>query len=223
MFRAIRQDVRAVFERDPAARSRLEVICCYPGLHAVWLHRVAHWLYRRGWRFWARLVSQRARSLTGIEIHPGAKLGTGVFIDHGMGVVIGETAEVADDVTLYQGVVLGGTGKEKGKRHPTVGRGAVLGAGSILLGAIHVGEFSRIGAGAVVIDDVPAHATVVGIPGRVVRRRGVAVARVDLNHADVPDPLERLLRDMNDRIGVLEAELAELRGHKRRAAGCDGD
>ncbi|HDN67463.1 MAG TPA: serine O-acetyltransferase, partial [Firmicutes bacterium] len=168
MLRMIREDIQTVFNRDPAAKSALEVIMCYPGLHAVWLHRVAHWLYRRNRFLVARFISHINRWLTGIEIHPGAKIGRRFFIDHGMGVVIGETAEIGDDCLLYQGVVLGGTSLKKEKRHPTLGNNVVVGAGATILGAIKVGSGAKIGSGSVVIRDVPEGATVVGIPGRVI-------------------------------------------------------
>ncbi|MHB8945332.1 MAG: serine O-acetyltransferase EpsC [Bacillota bacterium] len=204
MSEAARRDVRAVIERDPAARSVLEVILCYPGLHAVWIHRWAHRLYRRRRFLAARLLSQFARSLTGIEIHPGARLGRGFFIDHGMGVVIGETAEVGEDVTLYQGVTLGGTGKEKGKRHPTIGRNVIISAGAKVLGAITIGDNCKIGAGAVVIESVPPNCTVVGVPGRVVRRDGVRTAGADLDHADLPDPVAEAIATLSRRLARLE-------------------
>ncbi len=165
-FHSVREDVAAVFESDPAARSYFEVLICYPGLHAVWLHHLSHWLWRHGIRFLARLVSQLARFFTGIEIHPGAEIGRRLFIDHGMGTVIGETAIVGDDVTLYQGVTLGGTGKEKGKRHPTLGNNISIGSGAKLLGNITIGDNCRVGAGSVVLRNVPANSTIVGVPGR---------------------------------------------------------
>jgi len=203
--RSLRRDVRAVFERDPAARSTLEVILCYPGFHALQMHRIAHWLLRLGLPLLARVVSHVSRFLTGIEIHPGARIGPGFFIDHGMGVVIGETAEIGEDVTLYQGVVLGGTGKEKGKRHPTIGDRVTVSAGAIVLGDIRVGHDSRIGAGAVVIGDVPPNATVVGVPGRVVRLAGRKVGgSIDLEHGRLPDPLEQRLLQMEARLRALE-------------------
>ncbi len=204
MSGAARRDVRAVLERDPAARSVLEVILCYPGLHAVWIHRSARRLYR--WRLFtaARLLSQFGRFLTGIEIHPGARLGPGLFIDHGMGVVIGETAEVGEDVIIYHGVVLGGTGKEKGKRHPTIGRNVIIGAGAKVLGAITIGDNCKIGAGAVVIRSVPPNCTVVGVPGRVVRRDGVRTARAELDHADLPDPVAEAIGTLSRRLARLE-------------------
>ena len=167
-FSRLRKDIRVIFERDPAAKSVLEVIFCYSGLHAIWMHRISHALFKRGWIVAARLVSNFCRFLTGIEIHPGATIGDGLFIDHGTGIVIGETAEIGKNVTLYQGVTLGGTGKEKGKRHPTIGNNVVVATGAKVLGSFKVGDHAKIGAGSVVLKEVPPYATVVGIPGRVV-------------------------------------------------------
>jgi serine O-acetyltransferase len=203
MFKRLKEDIEVVFEQDPAARSYLEVILTYSGLHAIWAHRIAHALYKRKFYFLARLISQISRFFTGIEIHPGAKIGRRFFIDHGMGVVIGETCEIGDNVTVYQGVTLGGTGKEKGKRHPTIKDNCLIAAGAKVLGSITIGENSKIGAGSVVLKDVPPNSTVVGIPGRVVVRDGVRVKK-DLNHTDLPDPVA-------DRIKELEAEIARLR------------
>jgi serine O-acetyltransferase len=207
MFRSVGHDMQAVLDRDPACRNRLEVWLFYPGFHALVLHRLANRLWRFELYFLARLISHISRFLTGIEIHPGAKIGRGVFIDHGMGVVIGETAEVGDNVTLYQQVVLGGTGKERGKRHPTIGPNVVIGAGAKILGALQVGEGARIGAGAVVLQDVPARATVVGVPGRVVRENGRRVQdTINLDHGSLPDPMDNLMQRLNR----LEQRLAEL-------------
>ncbi len=192
MCRTMREDIRTVFSRDPAARSTLEVICCYPGLHAIWWHRVAHFLWRHRLRFLARLVSHFNRLFTGIEIHPGARIGRRVFIDHGAGVVIGETAEIGDDVLLYQGVVLGGTTLKRGKRHPTVGNNVVIGCGAAVLGAITIGDEARIGTGSVVVKPVPPGATVVGIPGKAVGDKHVPV--MDLEHGDLPDPVTEAIR-----------------------------
>ena len=212
MFDAIRRDIDAAMGRDPAARSRLEILVCYPGVHALALHRVAHRLWRAGWLVSARFVSHVSRFLTGIEIHPAAQLGAGVFIDHGMGVVIGETAEVGDDVTLYQGVTLGGTSLKREKRHPTLEANVVVGTGAAVMGAITVGAGTRIGAGSVLVRDVPANSVVVGVPGRVVARDGKRVQRaVDLEHADLPDPLARAIEQMLDRIHALELEIEVLR------------
>jgi len=174
-FSRIRKDIRVIFERDPAAKSVLEVVLCYSGLHAIWLHRISHALFKRGWIVSARLVSNFCRFLTGIEIHPGATIGDGLFIDHGTGIVIGETAELGKNVTLYQGVTLGGTGKEKGKRHPTIGNNVVVATGAKVLGSFKVGDHAKIGAGSVVLKEVPPHATVVGIPGRVVVLHGTRI------------------------------------------------
>ena len=215
----LQEDIQTAFAKDPAARSPLEILLCYPGLHALWLHRLAHFLWRRRLKLLGRLLSHLNRFLTGVEIHPGARIGRRVFIDHGAGVVIGETAEVGDDVLLYQGVVLGGTSLSKGKRHPTVEDGVVIGAGAILLGPIRVGRGARIGAGAVVVKSVPPGATVVGNPGRVVRLR----ERVpELEHGRLPDPLaaqfERLLarqEELERRLAVLE----ERRGGEKKEEG----
>lgn len=192
MFKTLREDIRTVFARDPAARSWLEVMFCYPGLHALWYHRFAHSLWRHRLRFFARLVSHFSRFLTGIEIHPGARIGRRFFIDHGTGVVIGETAEIGDDVLLYQGVVLGGTSLKKGKRHPTVGSNVVMGCGAVALGAITIGDGARIGSGSVVVKPVPPGVTVVGIPGRTVEDKHMPI--MDLEHGDLPDPVAEAIR-----------------------------
>ena len=212
MFKNIFEDLEAARDRDPAARSTLEILLAYPGLHALWMHRLAHWLWQQGMPVLPRLVSHFNRWLTGIEIHPGARIGKGVFIDHGMGVVIGETSEVGDYVTLYQGVTLGGTGKETGKRHPTVGENVVIAAGAKVLGPIVIGDNSKVGAGAVVIRDVPPNCTVVGVPGRVVMQEGEPV--VDLHHEAIPDPvmdriegLGKLIKKMEDRMVSTQLEL----------------
>jgi serine O-acetyltransferase len=212
MFDAIRQDVRVVLERDPAARSSLEVVLCYPGVHALAFHRVAHRLWTGGWMTTARWLSHMGRFLTGIEIHPGARLGRRLFIDHGMGVVIGETAEVGDNVTLLQGVTLGGTSLKREKRHPTLGDNVVVGAGAKILGAFLIGEGSRIGAGSVVVREVPPNSVVVGVPGRVTYRDGRRVeGGIDLNQADLPDPVARAIEQLVERIRALESEVATLR------------
>ena len=195
------EDIRAVFERDPAARSIWEVLL-YPGLHAIFWHRIAHFFYQHRFFFIARLISQIVRFFTGIEIHPGAKIGKGFFIDHGMGVVIGETTEIGDNVTLFQGVTLGGTGKEKGKRHPTIGNNVTIAAGAKVLGNIKIGDNVNIGAGSVVIRDVPSYSTVVGVPGRVVKHRGKKVLGITLDHGNLPDPilerLQKFRRELNE-------------------------
>ena len=210
MFRAIREQVQTIFREDPAAKSVIEVVLCYPGFHAILLHRLAHELFKMGIPLVPRLISQFSRTLTGIEIHPGAKIGRRFFIDHGMGVVIGETAEVGDDVLLYQGVTLGGTGKEKGKRHPTVGSHVVVGTGAKVLGNIRVGDYVKIGAGSVVVHPVPDHSTVVGIPGRVVRIAGGPVPEEALEHGKLPDPEAQEIDDLRRRIEDLETQLREL-------------
>lgn len=212
MFETLRSDVGAVFERDPAARNLLEVLLCYPGLHAIIMHRIAHAIYRRRLLTLARLVSHLARFLTGIEIHPAAKIGRGFFIDHGSGVIIGETTEIGDNVTLYQGVTLGGTGKEKGKRHPTIRDNVVVSAGAKILGSFEVGEGSKIGAGSVVLKPVPPNCTVVGVPGRVVRRDGVRVDSMDLRHDQLPDPVAEALTALQERIDALEKKLEKCGG-----------
>lgn len=203
---AMREDVRVILERDPAAVNTLEVLLAYPGLHAVWLHRLAHSLWRAQVPVIPRLVSHANRFLTGIEIHPGATLGRRIFIDHGMGVVIGETAVVGDDVLMYQGVTLGGTGKERGKRHPTVGSNVVIGVGAQVLGAITIGDHVRIGAGSVVVKDVPAYSTVVGVPGRVVVVYDPETGRTE----KLPDPEAEMLNCLRDELLKLEAQVSQL-------------
>jgi serine O-acetyltransferase len=208
----IARDVQAIKERDPAARSDIEILTCYPGLHALWFHRAANALWGRQVPLAPRLLSQIGRLLTGIEIHPGATLGEGLFIDHGAGVVIGETAEVGKNVTMYQGVTLGGTGKETGKRHPTVGDNVVIGAGSLLLGSITVGDNVRVGAGSVVVQNVPSNTTVVGNPGRPVIMDGTRVGIPDIDYTHLPDPVAEAMRCLVRRVVQLENELEELRG-----------
>lgn len=212
MIRTMNHDIHSVFERDPAARSTLEILFCYPGLHAVWGHRVSRWLWKHDLRFLARWVSQLMRGLTGIEIHPGATIGPGFFIDHGMGVVIGETAEVGAEVTLYHGVTLGGTSLAKGKRHPTIGDRVVIGAGAKVLGAITVGADSRIGANAVVVKDVPPNSVVVGVPGQVVVRSRPhrSTDAPDLNHTSMPDTIGLTVTSLMERMEVLEHRI---KGH----------
>lgn len=209
MLLTLLADFRIIFERDPAARNWLEVLLCYPGLQVLLFHRIAHWLHDLGLPVLPRLLSQLARSLTGIEIHPGAQIGQGVFIDHGMGVVIGETAIVGDYCLIYQGVTLGGTGKETGKRHPTLGENVVVGAGAKVLGNLLIGNNVRIGAGSVVLRDVPSDCTVVGVPGRVVYRSGVRVN--PLEHGKLPDSEAVVIRTLVDRIENLEQELTALK------------
>jgi serine O-acetyltransferase len=209
MFRAIKEQIDTIFREDPAAKSSIEILFCYPGFHAVLLHRLAHKLYTAGFPVVGRLISQLGRSLTGIEIHPGAKIGRRFFIDHGMGVVIGETAEIGDDVLLYQGVTLGGTGKEKGKRHPTIGNHVVIGTGAKVLGNIRIGDHVKIGAGSVVVHAVPDHSTVVGIPGHVVRRGGVEF-NAELEHGNLPDPESQAIEELGKRVEELESQVRAL-------------
>ena len=209
MFKAIARDFRIIFERDPAARNWLEVAFLYPGFQALVMHRIAHWLWHVGLPFVPRLISHLARAFTGIEIHPGATIGSGVFIDHGMGVVIGETATVGDLSLIYQGVTLGGTGKESGKRHPTLGNGVVVGAGAKVLGNIQIGNNVRIGAGSVVLREVPSDCTVVGVPGRILYRSGEKAE--PLEHGRLPDSEAMAIRALVDRIETLENELSKIR------------
>jgi len=206
-FEQVRNDIRSVKQRDPAARGTLEVLLCYPGLHAIWLHRISHRLWRYNLKTIARFLSQVTRSLTGIEIHPGASIGSGFFIDHGMGVVIGETSEIGQEVTLYHGVTLGGTSLEKGKRHPTIGDRVVIGAGAKVMGAIQVGDDSRIGANAVVVKSVPANSVVVGVPGQnIARSRPHQPSDApDLNHTSLPDILGVSLKQLMERVSALES------------------
>ncbi|GAF18679.1 LOW QUALITY PROTEIN: serine acetyltransferase [Bacillus sp. JCM 19046] len=210
LFRTLLNDIDVVFDQDPAARNRFEVIFTYSGVHAVWGHRISHALWKRGC-FFARLLSQFIRFLTGIEIHPGAKIGERLFIDHGMGVVIGETCEIGDNVTIFQGVTLGGTGKEKGKRHPTVKDGALIATGAKVLGSFTIGEHARIGAGSVVLNEVPPFSTVVGIPGKVVVRNGKKVASAHSLDHSLPDPIA-------DSITAMETEIARLKNECERLA-----
>ncbi|HMF79736.1 MAG TPA: serine O-acetyltransferase [Bryobacteraceae bacterium] len=212
MFRSIREQVDTIFREDPAAKSVLEIILCYPGFHAILLHRLAHRLYNAGVPLLPRFISQIGRFLTGIEIHPGATIGRRFFIDHGAGVVIGETSEIGDDVLIYQGVTLGGTGKEKGKRHPTLGNHVVVGTGAKVLGSIVIGDHVKIGAGSVVIRPVPDHSTVVGIPGRVVRTR--IENEEQLAHGSLPDPEGQAIEDLSRRIEQLEQLVHELKEEK---------
>jgi serine O-acetyltransferase len=212
MFSNIREQIDTVFKRDPAARSVLEILLCYPGFHAVLIHRVAHGVYRRGWFTLARVISQFSRTMTGIEIHPGATIGRRFFIDHGMGIVIGETAEIGDDVLMYQGVTLGGTGKQSGKRHPTIGNEVVIGTGAKILGNIKIGDHVKVGAGSVIVRSVPDHSTVVGVPGRVV---GDANADLDtLEHGKLPDPQGQAMDELSKRIAELESMMRTLANDK---------
>ncbi|MGH9665967.1 MAG: serine O-acetyltransferase [Bryobacteraceae bacterium] len=212
MFRAIKEQVETIFREDPAAKSVLEIVLCYPGFHAVLLHRMAHGLYKMRLYLLARILSQFNRAWTGIDVHPGAKIGRRFFIDHGMGVVIGETSEIGDDVLLYQGVTLGGTGKERGKRHPTIGNHVVIGTGAKVLGNITVGDHVKIGAGSVVIRPVPEYSTVVGVPGRIVRNRfGTSD---DLEHGRLPDPEGQAMEELSKRVEQLEALVQSLADEK---------
>jgi serine O-acetyltransferase len=207
-FNSVHEDIASVFDRDPAARSWLEVLLCYSGLHAVWAHRLNHWLWTHHLRLLARFLSQLARLLTGIEIHPGAQIGRRLFIDHGMGVVIGETTIIGDDVTLYQGVTLGGTGKEKGKRHPTLGNNVVVGAGAKVLGNVVLGENCRVGAGSVVLQDVPENSTIVGVPGHIIFRDGQRVVITDPK--EISDPLSDALAALSAQVQRLEGRIKKL-------------
>ncbi|MEV2966837.1 serine O-acetyltransferase EpsC [Paenibacillus larvae] len=213
MWKTIRSDIQAVFDNDPAARSMFEVVFTYSGLHAIWWHRIAHWFFRKRFFTIARILSQISRFLTGIEIHPGAVMGKRLFIDHGMGVVIGETCVIGDDVVLYQGVTLGGTGKEKGKRHPTIGNKVVISSGAKVLGSFKVGDNSNIGANAVVLREVPPNSTVVGIPGKVVKRDGMRVNKLD--HANLPDPVMDVCKHMQQQIDELRLELEKEKAKNR--------
>jgi serine O-acetyltransferase len=220
MFKILKEDVQTVFKKDPAARGFLEVITCYPGLHALWAHRIAHSLWKRNFYFTARFLSHFARHFTGIEIHPGAKIGRRFFIDHGMGVVIGETTEIGDDVLIYQGVVLGGTSLEKKKRHPTLGNNVVVGAGAILLGALNIGDNSRIGAGSVVLHDVPANATAVGVPARI--GLGFTPSEIQmLEHSRLPDPIADAIRLVLKETEKIEGRIKKLESKEGLASEID--
>ncbi len=210
-FKNLRADIKAVLERDPAARSSIEVLLLYPGIKAVIFHRAAHFFYRHNCKFIARFISQFARFWTGIEIHPGAMIGRGLFIDHGMGVIIGETTVIGDNCTIYQGVTLGGTGKEKGKRHPTLGNNVMVGSGAKVLGPFKVGDNSKIAAGAVVLSEVPPNSTCVGVPARIVKREGVRVDEcADLDQVKIPDPISMQMCTLSVHIAGLEKRICEL-------------
>jgi serine O-acetyltransferase len=211
MWERFKEDIRTIKERDPAAKNVVEIFLCYPGLHAIWLHRIAHFLYQKSWFTTARLVSHFSRWFTGIEIHPGAKIGRRLFIDHGMGVVMGETSEIGDDCLIYKGVVLGGTTLEKKKRHPTLGNRVIIGSNSTVLGAITIGDGARIGSGSVVVKSVPAGATVVGVPGRIVESLTPEKEELDFEHGNLPDPLSDIMKmilqlhsKLEDRVKRLE-------------------
>ncbi|QEK11144.1 serine O-acetyltransferase [Crassaminicella thermophila] len=217
-IKEINEEIEAILERDPAAKSRLEVLLCYPCIHSIISHRIAHTLYKRGFVVLARFISQVSRFFTGIEIHPGAKIGKRLFIDHGMGVVIGETTEIGDNVTIYQGATLGGTGKETGKRHPTIGNNVVISSGAKVLGPFKVGDNSKIGSGSVVLKEVPPNCTVVGVPGRIVIKDNVKIQsmhkpEIDLDQIHLPDPIMQELECLRKRIADLEKKIKE--GEKR--------
>lgn len=213
MWKTLREDINVVFDQDPAARNKFEVILTYAGVHAVWAHRLAHWFWQKHLLLIAQIISQFSRFMTGIEIHPGAKIGHRFFIDHGMGVVIGETTEIGDNVTIYQGVTLGGTGKEQNKRHPTLEDNVMVSTGAKVLGSITIGENAKVGGGAVVLNDVPPHSTVVGIPGYVVKQNGVRIQR-DLDQS-FPDPLKEKRQEMEQEIIDLRQEVESLKGVQR--------
>ncbi len=210
MFKSVREEIRTIMERDPAARSALEVYFLYPGFKAIRAYRRSHWCYTHGHFFMARLISERSRKKTGIEIHPGAKIGKGLLIDHGSGVVIGETAEIGDNCTIYQGVTLGGTGKDVGKRHPTLGNGVLVGSGARILGPFKVGNGAKIAAGAVVLDEVPDNATAVGVPARIVKVAGKKIPEFDQIH--IPDPVSQELCKLRIQIEELSSRVKELEG-----------
>ncbi|GJQ23180.1 serine O-acetyltransferase [Candidatus Brocadia sapporoensis] len=214
MFERLCEDIDVAFQNDPAARSKLEVLLCYPGIHALWLHRISHYLWARGWILLSRFISHINRFLTGVEIHPAAQIGRGVFIDHGMGIVIGETAVIGDGCLLYKGIVLGGTTTEKTKRHPNLGKKVVVGSNACILGNITIGDYARIGSGSVVTKDVPPHATVVGVPGRIIKQRKAEEQETKLDHGQLPDPIAEAImmvleenRKLKQRIKKLETTL----------------
>jgi len=210
MFERLREDIQSVFHRDPAARNAFEVLTCYPGMHAIWIHRLSALLWHAGWKWLARLVSNFGRWLTGIEIHPGATIGKGLFIDHGSGVIIGETTIIGDNVTLYQGVTLGGTGKEQGKRHPTLRDNVMVSAGAKVIGSFTIGENSKIGAGSVVLEEVPPNCTVVGVPGRIVRMDNKKVPRSDMDQVHLPDPVLNDIRELQQENIKLHKKLEDM-------------
>lgn len=210
MIERLKEDIRTIRERDPAAKNYVEIFLCYPGLHAIWFHRIGHFLYNRGWYTTARLISHLSRALTGIEIHPGAKIGRRVFIDHGMGVVVGETTEIGDDCLIYKGVVFGGTTLEKKKRHPTLGNRVVVGSNSTILGAITIGDGARIGSGSVVVKPVPPGATVVGVPGRIVESLTPEKMEIDFEHGNLPDPLSDIMKMLLQLHNKLEERVKRL-------------
>ncbi|MBU4313079.1 MAG: serine O-acetyltransferase [Candidatus Omnitrophica bacterium] len=218
MLTRIREDIRSAINKDPAAKSALEVVLCYPGVHAIWFHRIAHFFYKKNLYLIARMISHVSRFLTGIEIHPGAKIGRRVFIDHGMGIVIGETSEIGDDTLLYKGVVLGGTSLEKDKRHPTIGKNVVIGSNSCVLGPVKIGDGARIGSGSVVVKDVPRGATVVGVPGKIVEKKTAEKLALDFEHGNLPDPIADVVKIMLKMQHELEERLKTLeKDHKIKA------
>lgn len=210
IIESMREDIRAVFQHDPAARTTVEVVFAYPGLHAIWFHRIAHWLWRNDLKLVGRLVSQMSRFITGIEIHPGATVGRRLFIDHGMGVVIGETAEIGDDVLMYQGVTLGGTSLSKEKRHPTIEDEVMISAGASVIGPVRIGRGSKIGAGAVVVSSAPPYSTIVGIPGKVIEGETTRQDVAQLDHARLPDPVAKALTNLVDKLNRLGVRLDEI-------------
>ena len=217
MWKRFREDIRTIKDRDPAAKNAVEVLLCYPGLHAIWLHRIAHVLYQWAWFTTARLVSHFSRWFTGIEIHPGAKIGKRLFIDHGMGVVIGETTEIGDDCLIYKGVVLGGTTLEKKKRHPTLGNRVIIGSNSTVLGAISIGDGARIGSGSVVVKPVPPGATVVGVPGRIVESLTPEKEDLDFEHGNLPDPLSDIMKMLLQLHSKLEDRVKRLENQEEKS------
>ncbi len=216
MWERLKEDIRTIKERDPAAKNFVEILLCYPGLHAIWLHRIAHFFYKRKWYTLARLISHFNRAFTGIEIHPGARIGRRFFIDHGMGVVIGETAEIGDDCLIYKGVVLGGTTLEKKKRHPTLGNRVIVGSNSTILGAITIGDGARIGSGSVVVKSVPPGATVVGVPGRVVESMNPEKEELDFEHGNLPDPLSDIMKMLLHLHNKLEERVRRLENQTQK-------
>jgi serine O-acetyltransferase len=215
MWERFKEDIRTIKERDPAAKNLVEIFLCYPGLHAIWLHRIAHFLYEESWYTTARLVSHFNRGFTGIEIHPGAKIGRRLFIDHGMGVVVGETSEIGDDCLIYKGVVLGGTTLERKKRHPTLGNRVIIGSNSTVLGAVTIGDGARIGSGSVVVKSVPAGATVVGVPGRIVESLTSEKEELDFEHGNLPDPLSDIMKMLLQLHNKLEERVRRLENQER--------
>ncbi len=214
MFKIIREDIRAILERDPAARNVLDVIFCYPGFHAILIHRLAHFLYKKRIVFFSRLLSYINRFITGVDVHPAAKIGNRVFIDHGLGVVIGESVEIGDNVIIYQGVTLGGTGKDTGKRHPTIGNNVIISSGAKVLGPLKVGDNCKIGAGAVLLNDIPPNCTVVGVPARIVKRDNYQIYRVrneiDLDQGRLTNPIQKQIEELTESIKCIEKKLVEL-------------